>query len=158
MRKYEMASVMGTAEYLAPEQAIDSSNVDIRGDIYSLGVTFYYLLTARSPYQDGSVSQKLLWHQISAPTPVTEYRPDVPRRLVALLETMLAKDPNQRYQTPSELYDALAPWDEGPQIPSEGEMPRLSPAARSTQSTSRLPQMPAMPPVAALAPNPGAAN
>ena len=67
-RQHNMQSVLGTADYLAPEQALDSSAVDIRGDIYSLGVTFYFMLTGRSPYRDGSVSQKLMWHQISPPT------------------------------------------------------------------------------------------
>ena len=56
---------------LLTEQALDSSAVDIRGDLYSLGVTFYFMLTGKSPYRDGSVSQKLVWHQISAPIPGT---------------------------------------------------------------------------------------
>src|SRR5439155_11525984 len=72
-RQHNMQSVLGTADYLAPEQALDSSNVDIRGDIYSLGVTFYFMLTGRSPYRDGSVSQKLVWHQISAPIPIHDH-------------------------------------------------------------------------------------
>ncbi|HLW66695.1 MAG TPA: serine/threonine-protein kinase [Gemmataceae bacterium] len=143
-RQYELDNVVGTADYLAPEQAVADGCVDIRGDIYSLGVTFYFLLTGRSPYQDGSVSQKLMFHQLSAPTPITEYRRDVPRRLAVVIEKMLAKDPEQRFQTPAELADALAPWDEGPQAPGEEEMPRLSPAARSSQSTNTLPQMPTM--------------
>jgi serine/threonine protein kinase len=141
-RQYELDNVMGTADYLAPEQAVGNGTVDIRGDIYSLGVTFYFLLTGRSPYQDGSVSQKLMFHQISAPTPIAQYRSEVPRRLAAIIEKMLAKDPKQRFQVPAELADALAPWDEGFQEPAEQEMPRLSPAARSSQSTNQLPQMP----------------
>lgn len=140
-RKFEVNSVLGTADYVAPEQAIDSSNVDIRSDIYSLGVTFYYLLTGRNPYKDGSVSQKLMWHQISAPTPITEYRSDVPRRLAAVIDCMLQKDPNNRFQEPAEVIEALAEWDEGPTIPPDHEMPQLCAAAMSSYSTGRLPQL-----------------
>ena len=142
-RKHNMQHVLGTADYLAPEQALDSSTVDIRGDLYSLGVTFYFALTAKSPYKDGSVSQKLMWHQLSQPTPISEYRPDVPKKLAAIIEILLAKDPTQRLQTPAELVEALAPWDEGLQVPHSDEMPFLSPAAtQSGHSTTRLPVMP----------------
>src|ERR671918_103974 len=61
-RKYD-ENVLGTADYLAPEQALDSHGVDIRADIYSLGATFYYLLTGSAPFPEGSVAQKLIWHQ-----------------------------------------------------------------------------------------------
>src|SRR5258708_3444369 len=91
-RQHNLQHVLGTADYLAPEQALDSSAVDIRGDIYSLGVTFYFILTGRSPYRDGSVSQKLMWHQMSAPTPILDYRPDLPKRLAAVVATVIEKD------------------------------------------------------------------
>jgi serine/threonine protein kinase len=129
--------VLGTADYVAPEQAIDSSTVDIRGDIYSLGVTLFFLLTGRTPYHDGSVPQKLMFHQISEPAPVTKFRSDVPRKLAAVIEKMLAKDPAQRYQTPAEVVAALAPWDDGVVEPPTSEMPLLCPAA-SGQSTQRM--------------------
>jgi serine/threonine protein kinase len=141
VNQHEQRNVLGTADYVAPEQAIDSSAVDIRGDIYSLGVTFYFLLTARSPYSDGSVSQKLLQHQMSAPTPVNEHRTEVPWRLAAVLEQMMAKDPAERFQAPAELYQALAPWDEGAKLPPDQEMPQLSPAARASGSGHRLPKV-----------------
>ena len=63
-------NVLGTADYLAPEQALDSHTVDIRADIYSLGATFYYLLTGSAPFPEGSVAQKLIWHQNRQPRPV----------------------------------------------------------------------------------------
>jgi serine/threonine protein kinase len=140
-RRRDVNNVLGTADYVAPEQAINSSAVDIRGDIYSLGVTFYFLLTGKSPYKDGSVSQKLMWHQISAPIPVTQFRPEVPKKLMAVLEKMMAKDPADRYQTPAELYEALLPWDEGQVNPPEQEMPKLCRAAMTGCSTNRLPKM-----------------
>jgi serine/threonine protein kinase len=145
-QRQDPGTVLGTADYVAPEQAIDSSNVDIRSDIYSLGVTLFFLLTGRSPYKDGSVSQKLMWHQISPPTPVTEYRPEVPRKLAAVIERMLVKDPANRYQTPAEVVQALAPWDDGVTMPPDKEMPRLCPAVAQT-STLRL--APATRPLAA---------
>ena len=138
-REQELNNVLGTADYVAPEQAIDSSLVDIRGDIYSLGVTFFYLLTGRSPYKAGSVSQKLMWHQISKPTPVTEIRPEVPRKLSAAIERMMEKDPANRFQNPEDLFHALEPWDEGASMPPDREMPQLCPALLAGSSTSRLP-------------------
>src|SRR5262245_52840145 len=69
-RQHDKSFVIGTADYLAPEQVVDSSGVDIRADLYSLGGTFYYLLTGRSPFGKGTVSEKLVWHQHRAPDSV----------------------------------------------------------------------------------------
>ena len=123
-------TVLGTADYLAPEQAVDSHSVDIRADIYSLGATFYYLLTGRTPFGEGTVAQKLIWHQSRQPKPVTEYRKDVPPDLAALLLKMMSKLPGDRYQTPQELSEALEPFTREPiGPPTDAEMPHLSPAA-----------------------------
>lgn len=138
-KRQEMNTVLGTADYVAPEQALDSATVDIRADLYSLGVSFFYLLTGRSPYKDGSVSQKLMWHQMSKPMAATELRPDVPRKLSAVIEKLMEKDPALRFQTPEELFMALEQWDDGPTLPSDDEMPQLSPAAMNGYSTGRLP-------------------
>jgi serine/threonine protein kinase len=122
-------SVLGTADYLAPEQAIDSHTVDIRADIYSLGATFYYLLTGNQPFPEGSVAQKLIWHQSREPKSVKEVRADVPDDLAAVVRTMMAKDPKNRSQKPTDVMAALAPWVAVPiPPPSETELPRLSPA------------------------------
>src|SRR5205085_9868735 len=107
-KKYD-ETVLGTADYLAPEQATDSHTVDIRADIYGLGCTFYFTLTGRPPFPEGSVAQKLIWHQSKQPTPIRELRPDVPAAVVAVVEKMMAKDPAARYQTPAELAAALDP-------------------------------------------------
>jgi serine/threonine protein kinase len=128
-KKYD-ENVLGTADYLAPEQALDSHGVDIRADIYSLGATFYFCLTGRTPFTEGTVAQKLIWHQTRQPKPIKQTRPEVPDGLAALIERMMSKDPAQRPQTPQEVADALAPFTQeaiGP--PPEEEMPRLSPAA-----------------------------
>ena len=95
-QKYDGNVVLGTAEYLAPEQAVDSHNVDIRCDIYSLGITFYFLLAGRSPFQDGSVAEKLIWQQVRQPMPIREIRPDVSEALAAVLTKMIAKEPARR--------------------------------------------------------------
>jgi serine/threonine protein kinase len=125
-------NVLGTADYLSPEQAEDSHSVDIRADIYSLGATFYYLLTGRAPFGEGSVIQKLRWHQDKnkLPRPVTDFRSEVPGPIVAILNKMLAKLPENRYQIPGEIADALAPYTQTPIAPpSERELPSLSLAA-----------------------------
>ena len=128
-KKYD-ENVLGTADYLAPEQALDSHAVDIRADIYSLGATFYYLLTATPLFPEGSVAQKLIWHQTREPLPVKQLRPEVPDGVVAVVNKMMAKDPADRYQVPSELMAALAPFVATPiPPPPEREMPSLSPAA-----------------------------
>ena len=123
-------SVLGTADYLAPEQAIDSSTVDIRADIYGLGGTFYYMLTGFPPFPEGSIAQKLLWHQTKMPKAIRAYRPEVPEALAALVDKMMAKDLANRFQTPTELMEALAPWVQTPiPPPPEHEMPQISLAA-----------------------------
>jgi serine/threonine protein kinase len=131
-KKYD-ESVLGTADYLSPEQATDSHEVDIRADIYSLGATLYFMLAGHPPFVEGSVAQKLIWHQTRQPKPVRLLRPDVPEGVAAILERMMAKDPAARYQTPAELAGALAPFVQTA-IPPPGtaEMPRLSPAAGGT--------------------------
>ncbi|MHB1424385.1 MAG: serine/threonine protein kinase [Gemmataceae bacterium] len=128
-KKYE-DNVLGTADYLAPEQALDSHSVDIRADIYSLGATFYFCLTGRTLFADGTVAQKLIWHQTRQPKPIRQLRPEVPEGVAAIVEKMMAKDANQRPQTPQEAAEALAPWTQTPiPPPSEEEMPRLCLAA-----------------------------
>jgi serine/threonine protein kinase len=128
-KKYD-ETVLGTSDYLAPEQALDS-HVDIRADIYSLGATFYFLLTGHTLFGKGTASQKIIWHQTRQPKSIQSYRPEIPAELADLIEQrMLAKDPAQRFQVPGEVCDALAPWTETPiGPPPDEEMPHLSPAA-----------------------------
>jgi serine/threonine protein kinase len=128
-KKYD-ENVLGTADYLAPEQAIDSHGVDIRADVYSLGATFYYCLTGKTPFNEGTVAQKLIWHQTRQPKPIGSIRPEVPTEVIAVIEKMMAKEPGQRYQTPREVMEALEPWMQTPiPPPPSAEMPRLCPAA-----------------------------
>jgi serine/threonine protein kinase len=99
--------VMGTPDFIAPEQARNSRDVDIRADLYSLGCTLYYLLTGRPPFPEGTVVEKLLMHQLDAPRPVCLYRADTPLAIERIVERLLAKQPVDRFQTPAELVEVL---------------------------------------------------
>lgn len=96
----EKGMLIGTADYIAPEQARDASVVDVRADIYSLGCTFYYLLTGRPPFPGPSLMQKLMQHQQREPEPIQAIRPDVPPELAAVIQRMMAKKPEDRFQIP----------------------------------------------------------
>ena len=113
----EVKAILGTVDYLAPEQISHGSEVDGRADVYSLGATFYYLLTGQTPFQGGSVAEKLIWRLADEPKPLEEMLPEAPPGLGAILHQMLARDPAQRYQTPGEVVDALAAWGKRQALP-----------------------------------------
>jgi serine/threonine-protein kinase len=100
---------LGTFDYISPEQARDPRNADTRSDIYSLGCTFFFMLTGRPPFLEGTVLQKLLQHQSEEPPDVRQFRPDLPEEANAILQKMLAKSPDDRYRNAGELaFDLLA--------------------------------------------------
>jgi serine/threonine protein kinase len=113
--------VLGTVDYFAPEQTLDSHNVDIRADIYSLGGTFSFLLTGSPPFEGGTVLQKIVAHRKRDPKPIRSVRPDVPEGLVAVINKMMAKSLEQRYQVPNEVVEALAPWESPPVSPGSAD-------------------------------------
>ncbi len=124
-QKFDGHSILGTVDFMAPEQTENSSRVDSRADIYSLGYTFYYLLTGKLPFGDGSPAQKLLWHQNRHPESLSAVRGDVPPAVCAVLEHMIEKRPEDRYQTPAEVAQALRPLLTAPvHPPDDDEMPR----------------------------------
>ncbi|HEY1600792.1 MAG TPA: protein kinase [Pirellulales bacterium] len=98
---------LGTFDYISPEQARDPRMADVRSDIYSLGCTLYYMLTARPPFPEGTVLQKLLQHQADDVPDPRQFNPAVPDALAELLRRMLAKDPRRRFQEPGELIGEL---------------------------------------------------
>src|SRR5262249_21834799 len=103
-------TVIGTPAYLAPEQAKDSHRVDIRADLYSLGCTFYYLLCGNAPFKGANVAEVLVKHQVEPPAPLDQVRPDVPPQLWLVVKRLMAKKPEDRYQTPADLLVGLAPF------------------------------------------------
>lgn len=100
-------SVLGTPEFLAPEQARSATKVDIRADLYSLGCTFYFVLTGKVPFPGGTLAEKLIRHQIDHPRPVQELQPRVSPEVAAMVARLMAKEPAERYQTPGQLADEL---------------------------------------------------
>jgi serine/threonine protein kinase len=101
------AVMLGTLDYMAPEQALDFHKADIRADIYSLGCTFYFLLAGRPPFGEGTVTQKLLSHQNRDVPDLSQVRRDVPVHLRTVLQRMMAKSPEHRFQSPAEVIAAL---------------------------------------------------
>jgi tRNA A-37 threonylcarbamoyl transferase component Bud32 len=103
-------AVMGTADYIAPEQTSSSRKVDIRADIYSLGCTLYYLLAGRVPFPDGTVIDKCIHHATDTPTPLASLRTELPAGVVEVVEKMMAKRPEDRYQAPIDVVRGLRPF------------------------------------------------
>ena len=98
--------LLGTADYIAPEQARDPRSADIRADIYSLGCTLYYLLAGHPPFPDGNLAQKLASHAERIPRSLTEARADIPLKLARIVDRMMAKDRSRRFQRPAEVVEA----------------------------------------------------
>lgn len=103
-------NVLGTADYLAPEQALNSHAADARADIYSLGCTLYFLLAGRPPFPEGTISERLLKHQVEEPDSLLKSRPDCPLSLVDLCQRMMRKKPEERPQTAGEVAVLLNEW------------------------------------------------
>ena len=103
-------TVMGTPDYLSPEQARNLHKTDIRSDLYSAGCTFHFLLTGQVLFPGGATLDKLIRHGTEKPPSVRDLRPEVPPEVAAILEKLLAKHPKERYQTPAELAAALEPF------------------------------------------------
>jgi serine/threonine protein kinase len=98
---------LGTFDYISPEQAHDPRDADVRSDIYSLGCTLYFLLTAQPPFPDGTALQKLLMHGTKMPEDPRCFRSDISDALIAILRKMMAKRPKDRYQEPVDLANDL---------------------------------------------------
>ena len=165
----QAGTVFGTVDYMSPEQAVDSGDVDQRADIYSLGCTLYFLLTGLPPYQGGTVMAVMLKHR-DAPIPcLCAARPDLPAELDAVFRRMVAKTPADRYPTMAELAAALeqlqprlgaapnstgfgAPQSAGPASPDQTVM--YGPAMPAAVETGRFELSPA----AATEPTPPSAS
>lgn len=124
------SGAMGTTDYVAPEQLRDCAAADHRADIYNLGATLYHLLTGQPPFV-GTTAAKMIAHQLTPITPPRELCDDVPEALSDVVEIMLAKEPEHRYQTAGEAVQALLPFVNTPDRhgQSSGKLPPLAVAA-----------------------------
>ncbi|MBX3420699.1 MAG: protein kinase [Pirellulaceae bacterium] len=102
--------VLGTADYLAPEQALNSHGVDHRADLYALGCTMYYLLTGSPPFPSGSIAQRIAKHQREMPKEIRKLRPECPGELEGICWKLLQKDPMFRYTTAQQTAEVLEAW------------------------------------------------
>jgi serine/threonine protein kinase len=124
--------MLGTPDYIAPEQSLDAQKADIRADIYSLGCTLYHLLSGNPPFRASSLYEILQAHHSIEAKPLNLVRSDVPWELAAVVAKMMAKPPNRRYQTPGEVAAALKPFFKG----IEADIP----AQKLESSRSGLPE------------------
>jgi serine/threonine-protein kinase len=122
----ERGVTLGTPDFLAPEQALDARGVDIRADLYSLGCTLYYLLTAAVPFPEDTLAQKIAGHLGRDPTPIDFRRPDVPTSVLGVVRKLMAKRVVDRYQTPAEVAEALAELARGLPNASSAKLPPQS--------------------------------
>jgi response regulator RpfG family c-di-GMP phosphodiesterase len=136
-RLTQPGTVLGTIDFMAPEQARDASTVDVRADLYSLGGTLYWCLTGQVPFPDvGSEIEMLVKRLTQEPPSVRALIPEVPAGLEAVVRRMMARDPDARYQTPQDVMHALLPYL---RPESSLDLPRLSP--RSLRSDSAAASM-----------------
>lgn len=102
--------VLGTADYLAPEQALNSHKVDHRADLYGLGCTMYFLLTGKAPFPEGTIAQRIAKHQKEMPKEIRKIRPECPGELEGICWKLLQKDPKFRYVSATQAAEVLEAW------------------------------------------------
>jgi WD40 repeat protein len=129
--------VLGTPDFMAPEQARRFHETDIRSDIYSLGCTLYYLLTGRVPFPEGDAFSKFVQHAMEDPSSFGQNRTDVPLEVTRIFRQMTAKNPADRYQTPAEVARALAPFAAATS-PGEAAAPTLATSNAGVPATADL--------------------
>jgi serine/threonine-protein kinase len=113
LRIARAGTALGTVDYMAPEQAKDSTSADVRSDIYSLGCTWYHLLAGRPPFPDGDLADRIQQHAEVEPPDVRQFNPQVTVAMVKILQRMMAKDPTCRHQIPTELLQDLSACEAG---------------------------------------------
>lgn len=101
---------LGTVNYMAPEQGMNGPDFDHRADLYSLGCTMYHLLAGHPPYDQGTLAQRIMQHQMQPVPDLREEHTDTPDELAYICQKMMAKDPADRYQSAEEIVEALAAW------------------------------------------------
>jgi len=132
-------AILGTVDYMAPEQSRQSHTVDIRADLYSLGCTFYFLLTGQPPFSGGTFTEKLFKHQLEEPRPVEQARPEVRPEVARIVRKLMAKKLEERYQTPGEAAAALGALLNSTRSPAPTTVKVQVPAALRTAVTEKMP-------------------
>jgi serine/threonine-protein kinase len=141
--------VVGTPEFMSPEQASESRQTDVRSDIYGLGCTFYCLLTGRPPFVGHSLVEVLMQHMLTVAEPVRRTRPEVPRSVAAVLERMIAKNPADRFASAAQVAEALDSLGRGDSL---REIPSITAVSVNLQPPSALVTAPPSAPATADAP------
>jgi serine/threonine protein kinase len=129
--------MLGTPDYIAPEQSLDAQKADIRADVYSLGCTLYYLLSGSAPFRGSSLYEILQAHHSSEAKSLNLVRPEVPSELAAIVAKMMAKVPARRYQTPGEVARALKPFFKAVEVEAVGRNSEESRASQAVVSEQR---------------------
>jgi serine/threonine protein kinase len=141
-RLTRLGVVMGTIDFIAPEQALDSRRADIRSDLYSLGCTFYFLLAGRPPFPIEEPMAKLLAHSCDAAAPLQQVRAETPPSVCAVVNKLMAKRPDERYATPAELIAALTALTPPPAIAVAPKATDDEPSPFANLTSSRAPYAP----------------
>ncbi len=147
-RVTKIGTTLGTVDYMAPEQARDSTKADIRSDLYALGCTLFHMLTGRPPFPKGTMAEKLMLHMEADPPDLCRVNEAVPKNLGWIVRRMLAKDPRDRYQTPAEL---LADLENPQQVRPVPEAPAEKKPRKTVERPVQNAPEPAKPPSSAVA-------
>jgi serine/threonine-protein kinase len=127
----ESGVMLGTLDYIAPEQACNAKNAGPASDLYGLGCTFYYLLTGQPPFPGRSSVEKLAGHLTAAPAPIRQLRPEIPVGVAAVVDKLLAKAPETRFPSAAAFIRALDAARESSTIPT-GAVPATRTGALKT--------------------------
>lgn len=103
-------SVTSDLDCSSPESIMDPSNLAPTGDQYSLGCVMYYMLAGQYPFPDGSAAEKMMAHQLKEPQPLAELTPDAPPEVIAVIERLMQKKPEDRYTAVAEIVEELRPF------------------------------------------------
>lgn len=133
----ETGQILGTIDYLPPEQAQDSRYADARSDIYSLGCTMYHCLTGHVPYPHGTITQKLIAHITDTPVPIDDET--IPAEMLGIVEKSMAREAGQRFSNAQELAETLAPFRGEDPFIDIPDKPRAAMGSGSEECVSTVP-------------------